>query len=116
MSRKLERQVWLPASWRCLLPRMPVEAGDQGALCCRRLRRRCHTVGESVEISAQLIALIVEDEEPVLDEVRNCVERDGRVGTIFTASNVRDAIKILRRESVIDIAFLDVRMPGMGRN
>jgi len=66
-----------------------------------------------VGYSAGLVALIVEDEEPVLDEVRKCVQSDARIGKILTANNALDALKILADQPVIDIAFLDVKMPGL---
>jgi DNA-binding LytR/AlgR family response regulator len=66
-----------------------------------------------VDHSARLVALIVEDEEPVLDEVRECVRSDGRIGKVLTANNALDALKIVADQPMIDIAFLDIKMPGL---
>ena len=41
------------------------------------------------------------------------MQQDDRIGAILTASNAVDALKILAEQPVIDIAFLDVRMPGL---
>jgi CheY-like chemotaxis protein len=66
-----------------------------------------------VDGSTGLVALVVDDEEPVLDEVRECVRRDGRCTTILTASDAAGAIRILTGDHRVDIAFLDIRMTGL---
>ncbi len=59
-----------------------------------------------------LRVLVVDDEQPVLDELVWLLERDDRVGTITTARSGTEALR--RLETVdVDAVFLDVAMPGL---
>lgn len=53
--------------------------------------------------------LVVDDEEPVRSLLDRALKRDGH--EVSEASNIADAFEILASE-VIDLLFLDLRMPG----
>lgn len=56
--------------------------------------------------------LIADDEVPVLAELGALLGADDRVREIFRAHAGADALRILS-ESVVDVAFLDIHMPGL---
>ncbi|MEH3033224.1 MAG: LytTR family DNA-binding domain-containing protein [Aeromicrobium erythreum] len=59
-----------------------------------------------------LRTLVVDDEQPVLDELVWLLERDDRIGSVATA---RSGVEALRRLEAgdVDLVFLDVAMPGL---
>jgi DNA-binding LytR/AlgR family response regulator len=59
-----------------------------------------------------LRALVADDEEPALNELVYLLERDPRIGSIQTASNGADALKILQGAD-LDVVFCDIKMPGL---
>jgi len=56
--------------------------------------------------------LVVDDEQPILDELVWLLGRDDRIGTVRTARSGPEAIRALEAEDV-DLLFLDVAMPGL---
>jgi DNA-binding LytR/AlgR family response regulator len=92
--------------------------------------------------SGGLVVLAVDDEKPALDELEYLLGQDQRVGTVLTASNAENALRMLStrerprdgangmpghssapvhpltgtpiaRSTDIDVVFLDIRMPGL---
>lgn len=59
-----------------------------------------------------LHALVVDDEQPVLDELVFLLKRDDRIGSVRTARSGTDALRILE-SGELDLVFLDVAMPGL---
>jgi DNA-binding LytR/AlgR family response regulator len=59
-----------------------------------------------------LRALVADDEEPALAELVYLLGQDPRIGTIHTASNGPDALKILQATD-LDVVFCDIKMPGL---
>ena len=59
-----------------------------------------------------LRALVVDDEPPALAELVYLLSRDDRIGTIRTASNGPEALRILQGGD-IDVVFCDIKMPGL---
>ncbi len=59
-----------------------------------------------------LRALVVDDEQPVLDELVFLLGRDQRVARISTASSGAEALRRLDTDEV-DLLFLDIAMPGL---
>jgi DNA-binding LytR/AlgR family response regulator len=59
-----------------------------------------------------LRALIVDDEEPALNELAWLLGRDHRIGRIRTAESGAEALKALEAEPV-DVLFCDISMPGL---
>lgn len=59
-----------------------------------------------------LRALVVDDEQPVLDELVYLLGRDDRVGVVETARSGAEALRKLEADR-IDLAFLDIAMPGL---
>lgn len=59
-----------------------------------------------------LRALIVDDEAPMLAELAWLLERDERVGEIYTAASGAEALKALDAHPV-DVIFTDISMPGL---
>lgn len=57
-------------------------------------------------------ALVVDDEQPLLDELVWLLGRDDRIGEIRTARNGGEAIRELEAGDV-DLLFLDIAMPGL---
>ena len=62
--------------------------------------------------AAGLRVLVVDDEQPALDELSWLLERDDRVGAVCTASSAAEALRVLQEEDV-DAVFSDIRMPGL---
>ncbi|HEY1967241.1 MAG TPA: LytTR family DNA-binding domain-containing protein [Pseudonocardia sp.] len=91
--------------------------------------------------SGGLVVLAVDDEQPALDELEYLLKQDQRIGTVLTATNANDALRLLstrerRRDGIagsngaplpvhpitgapiasstdVDVVFLDIRMPGL---
>jgi DNA-binding LytR/AlgR family response regulator len=111
-----------------------------------RRARRCAQDEEIVKNgdgSGGLVVLAVDDEKPALDELEYLLGLDQRVGTVLTASNAENALRMLStrerprdgvpigvdghssapihpltgapiaRSTDIDVVFLDIRMPGL---
>lgn len=63
-------------------------------------------------MASALRTLVVDDEQPVLDELVWLLGRDDRIGTIDTARSGTEALKRLDAGD-IDLLFLDIAMPGL---
>ncbi len=61
---------------------------------------------------AGLHALVVDDEQPVLDELVFLLDRDERIASVRSARSGTDALRVLENGGV-DLVFLDVVMPGL---
>jgi len=59
-----------------------------------------------------LHALVVDDEQPVLDELVWLLERDDRIASVRGTRSGADALRLLEQGG-IDLVFLDVAMPGL---
>lgn len=59
-----------------------------------------------------LQALVVDDEQPVLDELVFLLGRDERIASVRAARSGTEALRILESGDV-DLVFLDVAMPGL---
>jgi DNA-binding LytR/AlgR family response regulator len=59
-----------------------------------------------------LRVLVVDDEQPALDELGYLLRRDGRVAVVRTCDSATEALRLLR-ETEVDAVFLDVQMPGL---
>ncbi len=55
--------------------------------------------------------LIVDDERPAIRDLEQILNKVVPTGEVVSADNYKDALRICEADS-IDIAFLDVRMPG----
>lgn len=62
--------------------------------------------------TAGLRALVVDDEQPVLDELVWLLESDDRVASVVSARSGTAALRLLEAGE-IDVVFLDVAMPGL---
>jgi DNA-binding LytR/AlgR family response regulator len=60
----------------------------------------------------QLTVLVVDDENPVLDELVFLLGRDERITTVRAANSGAEALRQLEAGD-IDVVFLDVAMPGL---
>jgi DNA-binding LytR/AlgR family response regulator len=74
----------------------------------------------STQLSDGLTVLAVDDEEPALQELAHLLGEDSRVGTVLTAPDATEALRILGSRpgatpgsSGVDVVFLDIRMPGL---
>ncbi|WP_344421786.1 LytTR family DNA-binding domain-containing protein [Pseudonocardia ailaonensis] len=74
----------------------------------------------STQLSDGLTVLAVDDEEPALQELAHLLGEDHRVGTVLTAPDATEALRILGSRpgatpgsSGVDVVFLDIRMPGL---
>jgi CheY-like chemotaxis protein len=54
--------------------------------------------------------LVVDDEVPILDMLKEALESAGYA--VLTAESAEEALEILKRESVM-VMFLDIKLPGM---
>lgn len=63
-------------------------------------------------MTAALHALVVDDEQPVLDELVWMLGRDDRIASVRAARSGAEALRVLD-ESEVDLVFLDVAMPGL---
>ena len=64
---------------------------------------------------AGLVVLAVDDEAPALDEISFLLRGDPRVGTVLTATDAAEALRILQPNSstpIPDAVLLDIAMPG----
>ncbi|MFN8157692.1 MAG: LytTR family DNA-binding domain-containing protein [Candidatus Nanopelagicales bacterium] len=59
-----------------------------------------------------LRVLAVDDEAPARTELAWLLERDPRIGTVLTAADGAEALRLLETEQV-DALFVDIRMPGL---
>ncbi|MGH3735421.1 MAG: LytR/AlgR family response regulator transcription factor [Micromonosporaceae bacterium] len=59
-----------------------------------------------------LTALVVDDEQPALEELAYLLRDDERIGDVLAAGSGAEALRLLEREPV-DVIFLDIRMPGL---
>ncbi|RLV57502.1 DNA-binding response regulator [Aeromicrobium phragmitis] len=59
-----------------------------------------------------LRTLVVDDEQPVLDELVWLLGRDDRIASVATAHSGTEALRRLERGD-IDLVFLDIAMPGL---
>ncbi len=59
-----------------------------------------------------LTVLVIDDEQPAVDELAFLLDGDHRVGTVLTSGSATDGLRILR-ESEVDCVFLDIQMPGL---
>ena len=56
--------------------------------------------------------LVIDDEQPALDELKFLLGRDDRVGSVRTCDSATEALRLLR-ETEVDGVFLDIQMPGL---
>ena len=61
---------------------------------------------------ATLEVLVVDDEEPALEDLAYLLRQHPRVGSVVTASDATEALRRLRDGSFAAV-FLDIRMPGL---
>lgn len=59
-----------------------------------------------------LRVLVVDDEQPALDELAYLLRADERVGEVVACRSATDGLRTLR-ETEVDCVFLDVQMPGL---
>jgi DNA-binding LytR/AlgR family response regulator len=59
-----------------------------------------------------LTVLVVDDEQPALDELAFLLARDDRVGRVSCCDSATEALRVLRDEPV-DAVFVDIAMPGL---
>jgi len=59
-----------------------------------------------------LHTLVVDDEQPVIDELVYLLERDDRIASVRSTSSGAEALRIIERGDV-DAVFLDIAMPGL---
>jgi DNA-binding LytR/AlgR family response regulator len=59
-----------------------------------------------------LEVLVVDDEEPALEDLAYLLRQHPRIGTVVTASDATEALRHLRDGSFAAV-FLDIRMPGL---
>ncbi|MES2592467.1 MAG: LytTR family DNA-binding domain-containing protein [Bacteroidota bacterium] len=60
-----------------------------------------------------LNCIIVDDDELALKLVENCIERIDFLTLVGTATSGTEAVNLLEKHKNIDVAFLDIEMPGM---
>lgn len=63
-------------------------------------------------MTGRLRVLAVDDEPPALDELLYLLRNDPRVEYVHSAADAAEALRVLH-ESEVDVAFLDIRMPGL---
>lgn len=59
-----------------------------------------------------LAVLVIDDEQPALDELVWLLGRDPRIGEVHGTTSPTDALRLLQQLDV-DAVFLDVQMPGL---
>ncbi len=59
-----------------------------------------------------LRVLLVDDEQPALEELGYLLAADHRVGEVVAAATATEGLRILR-ETEVDVVFLDIQMPGL---
>lgn len=59
-----------------------------------------------------LRVLVIDDEQPALDELGYLLAADERIDEVLTAVTATEGLRILR-ETEIDAIFLDIQMPGL---
>lgn len=59
-----------------------------------------------------LRVLVIDDEQPALDELGYLLAADERIDEVVTAVTATEGLRILR-ETEIDAVFLDIQMPGL---
>ncbi len=69
-------------------------------------------VTEVRETSDTLEVLVVDDEEPALEDLAYLLRQHPRIGSVVTASDATEALRRLRDGSFAAV-FLDIRMPGL---
>src|SRR5256885_5629762 len=62
--------------------------------------------GDTLEV------LVVDDEQPALEDLAYLLRQHPRIGTVITASDATEALRRLRDGSFAAV-FLDIRMPGL---
>ncbi|WP_435770283.1 LytR/AlgR family response regulator transcription factor [Nocardioides sp. SYSU DS0651] len=60
----------------------------------------------------RLRVLVVDDEQPALDELSYLLEADERVGEVVACRSATEGLRTLR-ECEVDCVFLDIQMPGL---
>ncbi len=60
----------------------------------------------------RLRVLLIDDEQPALDELGFLLSADERVREVVTATTATEGLRILR-ETDVDAVFLDIQMPGL---
>lgn len=60
----------------------------------------------------RLDVLVIDDEQPALDELVYLLRRDARVATVHGCDSATEALRRLQ-ECDVDAVFLDVQMPGL---
>jgi len=63
-------------------------------------------------VSAGLRVLVVDDEQPAVDEMTWLLQRDDRVGEVLSCTSATEALRLLQ-ETEVDALFLDISMPGL---
>jgi DNA-binding LytR/AlgR family response regulator len=59
-----------------------------------------------------LRVLVVDDEQPALDEIVYQLDKDERIGPVTGCLSASEALRVLR-DTEVDVVFLDVAMPGL---
>lgn len=62
--------------------------------------------------AAALTVLVVDDEQPTVEELVWLLRRDPRVGQVLSCTAATEALRILQ-EREVDALFLDISMPGL---
>jgi len=65
-----------------------------------------NATGEALEV------LVVDDEQPALEDLAYLLRQHPRIGTVVTASDATEALRRLR-DGAFAAVFLDIRMPGL---
>lgn len=60
----------------------------------------------------RLRVLVVDDEQPAVDELVFLLRRDERVGEVLSCTAATEALRLLQ-EKELDALFLDIQMPGL---
>jgi DNA-binding LytR/AlgR family response regulator len=59
-----------------------------------------------------LRVLVVDDEQPALDELSFLLDNDDRIGEVIACNSATEGLRILR-DTGVDCVFLDIQMPGL---